>query len=126
VLVWGTPGRGPPCGQGAALGEDARRGCCREGAPNRGRKRRRGRRLPRGSKDDSNRSSRNEARAERERVRERRQRERVVSLFLDHGCMGKEGRGFERAWGTGAVGRAPGPGWAAPRARAHSPLLDLA
>jgi hypothetical protein len=44
----------------------------------------------------------------RERVGERRERERVVSLFLDHGCVGKGSGGG--AHGGRAVGRALGLG----------------
>jgi hypothetical protein len=44
----------------------------------------------------------------RERVGERRKRERVVSLFLDHGCVGKGSGGG--AHGGRAVGRALGLG----------------
>jgi hypothetical protein len=61
----------------------------------------------------------------RERVGERRKRERVVSLFLDHGCAGKGNGGGGM---HGAVVWARGPGWAGPGLShgADSPLLELA
>jgi hypothetical protein len=48
-----------------------------------------------------------------------RKRERVVSLFIDHGCVGKGSGGGGTHEGVAVWAR--GPGWAG----ANSPLLDL-